>query len=81
MRRAIEKELERQITRLWQTQALIDELVALLDAWDGDADREPLLGSPELPPFVWGSGIGREVSQVQWAAGAFDDREDDQCAA
>jgi hypothetical protein len=81
MRRAIEKELERQITRLWQTQAIIDELVALLDAWDGDGDREPLLGSPELPPFLWGSGVGREVSQVQWAVGVLDDREDDQCVA
>ncbi|MCX5569574.1 MULTISPECIES: hypothetical protein [Kaistia] len=81
MRRLIEQEIERQIVQLQITQSVIDLLIDLLDRCDGDSDFEPALGSPELPPYLWGWGVGREVSQLRWSAGVLDDREDDQCVA
>lgn len=79
MRDIIEDEIERQINQLDATQRLVDLLIALLDAIDGDSDLEPSLGALERPAFGWGWGIDRQSTQLAWGTGARDDREADGC--
>jgi len=50
----------------------IENAIAALDAFDGDADAEPSLGAAN--PI---GGFGSLVDQRRWADGAQDDREDD----
>lgn len=51
-------------------EAEIERLIATLDALDGDADFEPSLAAPKSPSD-WRS------TQVRWAIGGSDDREND----
>ena len=56
----------------------IERLIALLDALDGDPEAEPSLGSIERQ---WSALISPDrdwtTSQLGWAGGGRDDREDD----
>lgn len=53
-----------------------DVLIAALDKFDGDADLEPWLGSPEPKwrQFV-GGNFSVDCGQLNWTAGNRDDRE------
>lgn len=79
--RQVRAVLETALERLLSTA---EAVLADLDALDADADLEPGLGSPEVRT----NGMARDwragdwapfngVDQTRWAAGATDDREDD----
>ncbi len=56
----------------------IERLIAILDALDGDPDLEPSLGSMEQAyTRIVGPDASNAHSQVAWAHGGRDDREDD----
>ncbi|MFN3508778.1 MAG: hypothetical protein ACK4ZU_14960 [Allorhizobium sp.] len=47
-----------------QIEDTIEQLLSILDTWDGDADEEPILGwngQPGSGPLSWDSGHDREV--------------------
>ncbi|TDR93811.1 hypothetical protein [Enterovirga rhinocerotis] len=65
-----------------ELEALIQRLVDILDAIDGDADSEPSLGFPERQPRGIAPGfapppVDYASSQIGWDYGRSDDREDD----
>lgn len=57
----------------------IESLLALLDALDGDPDREPSLGAPEaeVPHLFRFLSEPFPLSQERWADGSTDDMEYD----